>query len=186
MVGKVWKGFFSQEFCPIKQILCMTAARFHGLNRFRFKRCHKVRIERRGVFGLSPDYRTATQGRGIRPKLDRIRIDDKIDVSTSLVKTAVLLGLVASLVGGVATSPVAVKADASVKVTVQAKASVKFGSGKANAEPKRPKKTAVKSKTVAEKTTNAGIAKGKGTMRKTSINVNKKNGWKKASSLAGE
>src|SRR5579884_231280 len=115
--------------------------------------------------------------------LNRTQGSDKISVSASLVKTAVWLGLVASLVGGSAASPVGVKAKATIKVTVGAKASVEVGIDNATAKPKAQAKTAVKPKAVAEKTAKARTAKGKGTMKKTSINVSKKSVWKKASSL---
>jgi hypothetical protein len=106
--------------------------------------------------------------------------------STSLVKMVMVFGLVASLVGGIATSPVAVKADASVKVTIQAKASLDVRSGKAKARTKAQAKKAAKSKRIAATTTAATTTKGKGTMKTTSINVYKKNVGKKASSHLGE
>jgi hypothetical protein len=101
------------------------------------------------------------------------------------VKTTVLLGLVASLVGGIA-APVAVKADASINVAVQAKASLS-GSvmGEAQSTPKTMEKRMAESKAVAKTRATAGNAKGKGSM-KTSINEKKKSDGKKASALPGE
>lgn len=90
------------------------------------------------------------------------------------------------MVGGIAASPVAVKADASVNVTVQVEASMDGGLlGKVKANTKAKPDKVSEPGVVTKATTKAGIAKGKGPMR-TSINVNKKSGGKKASSLPGE
>ena len=87
------------------------------------------------------------------------------------------------MVGGIATSPVRVKADASIKVALEAEASVNVNIGMARTKPMAA--TGATSKAAAKKTTKARTTKGTGTVRKTLINVNKKSVWKKASSLPG-
>jgi hypothetical protein len=92
-----------------------------------------------------------------------------------LIKKAVLLIVMASLVGRITASPVVVKVDASVKVVAETTVSVSVGAGKAQAKPKATAKAGKKSKTTTAKTTKARTAKGKGIMNKP-INVVKKNG----------
>jgi hypothetical protein len=104
-------------------------------------------------------------------------------VYTSLAKTVFLLGSVASLVGGVADSPVTVKANASVNVNVAAKAAVDVSLG-SKAKAKSKAKTAAKSTAGTKKTTKAGAVKGHKTMK--TINTGNTNVWYKASSLLGE
>ena len=86
------------------------------------------------------------------------------------------------MIGGVANSPVTVKANASADVIVRlsAAASVGGAEAKAEAEPN----TAATSNTVAKKATVANTAKGKEAMN--SINTGNKNVGCKASSLLGE
>jgi hypothetical protein len=94
----------------------------------------------------------------------------------------VLLGSIVSLVGGIAKSPVTVKADASVSVSIKAKAALEIGaSGRAKAKLKATKKVA-KSGTAAKTTTKAKIAKGRKTMRNP-VSLGKRSDWKAASCL---
>jgi hypothetical protein len=95
----------------------------------------------------------------------------------------VLLGSVVSLVGGIAESPVTVKADASVSVSVKAKGALEIGAAcRAKAKLKATKKVAAKSGTAAKTTTKAKGAKGKEAMR-DSVSLEKRSGWKAASCL---
>jgi hypothetical protein len=120
----------------------------------------------------------------VLPKLDRIEKRGKIDVYSSLAKTMVMLGPVASLVGGI-DSPVTIKGDASVNVNVGAKAALKVGLGdKAQAESHGQPNKAAKSTASTKKTIKSEILK-ENTM-KNLINSGNKNVWKKASSLLGE
>jgi len=96
-----------------------------------------------------------------------------------LAKAAVVLGLVTSLVGGIA--PRLIKADGNVDVIVRGEANVAVGFGEAKAKPAA--KTAAKSKAVAKKSTKAAVKKGNKTM--TTIN-SITNGVGNASSLPGE
>jgi hypothetical protein len=98
-----------------------------------------------------------------------------------LAKAAVVLGLVISLVGGIA--PRLIKANGNVDVNVRGQATVVLGVGEANASPKVHTRTGAKSKAGAKKSTKAGIKKGNNTM--TTIN-SIMNGVGNASSLPGE
>ena len=101
-------------------------------------------------------------------------------------KTVFLLGSVASLIGGIATTPVTVKAKASVNVSVKAKAVVEVGAaGEAKAKSKAKATAVPKLKTAAKKTTKAKIVKGQKTM-KNSVNIGVvKSVWRVASSSLG-
>jgi len=99
-----------------------------------------------------------------------------------LVKTAVVLGTLISLIGGIA-APRLIKADGNINVIVKGGADLAFGFGEAKAKAKTGAKTAAKSKTVAKKSTKAAVKKGHKTM--TTINSTK-NGVGNASSLPGE
>ena len=92
-----------------------------------------------------------------------------------------MLGLVTSLVGGIA--PRLIKADGNVDVIVRGEANVAVGFGEAKAKPKSGAQTAAKSKAVAKKSTKAAVKKGNKTM--TTIN-SITNGVGNASSLPGE
>jgi len=92
-------------------------------------------------------------------------------------KAAVVLGMVISLVGGIA--PRLIKADGNVDVIVRGEAGVTMAFG----NPKAAVKTAVESQTVAKKNTKARVKKGNNTM--TTIN-SISNGVGNASSLPGE
>lgn len=101
----------------------------------------------------------------------------------SLAKIMILLGSVASLIGGVSHSP-DLKADASVEVSVKAKADVHYASnGAAKAKPKRTAHKSVKVGTVMTKAAKADKSKEIKTMK--TINGNYKNGGKRVSSLLG-
>lgn len=103
-----------------------------------------------------------------------------------MIKTAVWLGLMASLVGCIKASPVVVKADASVKASVRVESSVAVTVGKANAEPKAKTGTTKKSKKAATTTTKARTMKGKGKMNNGSINAKKSGGKVGIVANAGE
>ena len=99
----------------------------------------------------------------------------------SLGKAAVVLGLVISLIGGIA--PRLVKADGNIDVIVRGEANVTAGFGDVKAKPKTEAGTAAKRTAAAKKITKAGLKKGNKTMK--TINSDKK-GVGKASSLPGE
>jgi hypothetical protein len=82
----------------------------------------------------------------------------------------ILLGSVASLIGGVAHTPVTVKAGATIDVTVKAKAQATLG-------------VVANSKSITKKTTSAKIEKGKRAMK--TINKGSRHVWCKASALVG-
>jgi len=90
-----------------------------------------------------------------------------------------VLGLMASLIGGIA--PRLIKADGKVDVIVKGEANVALGFGKAKAKSKSKAKSAA-SKTVAKKSTKAAIKKGNTMTTISSIN----SGVGKALSLPGE
>ncbi len=90
---------------------------------------------------------------------------------SSLIKTAVWLGVVASLVGCMKASPEAVKVNGGINVHLEADLDVGFG--KAKATPKKATKAAKSKKTAV--TTRARTVKGKGAMN-TLINAVTKNG----------
>jgi hypothetical protein len=98
-----------------------------------------------------------------------------------LVKKMVLPCLMASLIGGLAGTPVAIKTDASVHVGVTAEAAFRIvPSGIAKAKPKGPKP--VKARATAKATTNGEMAKGARAM-KNSVSLKKTSGWWAASCL---
>ena len=74
-----------------------------------------------------------------------------------MAKVAVVLGMVISLIGGIA--PRLIKADGNVDVIVKGGANVALGFGKAKAQPKATAKSAAKSKAVAKKSTKAVVKK---------------------------
>ena len=92
-----------------------------------------------------------------------------------------MLGLVISLIGGVA--PRLIKADGNIDVTIKGEANVALGFGKAKAKPKTKAKSAAASKAGAKKSTKAAITKGNKTMTTIGSILN---GVGKASSLPGE
>ncbi len=96
-----------------------------------------------------------------------------------MAKTAFVLGLVTSLIGGIA--PRFITADGNINVVVRGEANVSAGFGKAQA--KLITKTTVSQTAGTKKTTKAAIKKGNKTM--TTINSIKK-GVGKASALPGE
>jgi hypothetical protein len=98
-----------------------------------------------------------------------------------LIKTAVLLGVMASLVGCMKASPVAVKANGRINVHIEADLDASFGKAKAALKVTR---RAAKSKKAAV-TTKARTVKGKGTMNNTLINTVTNNGGQ-AMVAAGE
>jgi hypothetical protein len=98
-----------------------------------------------------------------------------------LAKATIVLGLVISLIGGVA--PRLIKAEGNIDVIVNGDAKVTLGFGKAIVKSKAGKKSAVSSKAIAKMSTNAAVAKGKNTMTTISSILN---GVGKASSLPGE
>jgi hypothetical protein len=100
---------------------------------------------------------------------------------TSLAKATVVLGMVISLIGGIA--PRLIKADGKIDVIVKGEADVALGFGQAKAKPKPMAKSVVACKAVAKKSTKAAVKKGKTTM--TTID-SIKNGVGNASSLPGE
>jgi hypothetical protein len=109
------------------------------------------------------------------------RAQAKIVFSTSLAKATVVLGMVISLIGGIA--PRLIKADGNIDVIVKGEANVALGFGEAKAKPKVKAKSAAASKTVAKKSPKAAVKKGNKTM--TTIN-SIQNGVGNASSLPGE
>jgi hypothetical protein len=104
---------------------------------------------------------------------------DRIDLYTSLAKVAMVLGLMTSLIGGIA--PRLTKADGTINVIVRGEANVCVGFG----EAKVTRKTTLMAEQTAKakNSTKAKVMKGKQTM--TTINSDN-NGVGKASSLPGE
>ena len=96
-----------------------------------------------------------------------------------MAKATVVLGLVISLIGGVA--PRLIKADGNVDVIVKGEANIAVGFGQAKAKPKS--KSAAASNVVAKKSTKAVVKKGNKTMTTIGSILN---GIGKASSLPGE
>jgi len=92
-----------------------------------------------------------------------------------------VLGLVISLIGGIA--PRLIKADGKINVIVKSEANVVLGFGQAKAKPKPKAKSAAGSKAVVKKSTKAAVKKGNRTM--TTID-SIRNGVGNASSLPGE
>lgn len=92
-----------------------------------------------------------------------------------------MLGMVISLIGGIA--PRLIKADGEIDVTVKGEANVAVGFGQAKAKPKPKAKSAASSNAVAKNSTKAAVKKGNKTMT-TIDSIN--NGVGKASSLPGE
>ena len=88
----------------------------------------------------------------------------------------VVLGLVMSLIGGIA--PRLIKANGNIDVIIRGESNVSLAFGKAQA---KSKKTASASKAVAKKTTKAWVKKGK-----TMTTINTQKGVGNASSLPGE
>jgi hypothetical protein len=99
----------------------------------------------------------------------------------SLAKATVVLGLVISLIGGVA--PRLIKADGNIDAIVKGEANVALGFGEAKAKPEVKAKSAATSKAVAKKSTKAAVKKGNKTMTTIDSILN---GVGKASSLPGE
>jgi len=91
-----------------------------------------------------------------------------------------VLGLVISLIGGIA--PRFIKADGNIEVAVNGKANVAFDFGEAKAKPGAKAKSAAASKAVAKKRTKAAVKRGNIMTTIGSIF----NGVGKASSLPGE
>ena len=96
-----------------------------------------------------------------------------------MAKATVVLGMVISLIGGIA--PRLIKADGKIDVIVKGEANVALGFGQTKAKPKPTAKSAAGSKAVATKT-KAAVKKGKTMATIYSIN----NGVGNASSLPGE
>jgi hypothetical protein len=96
-----------------------------------------------------------------------------------LAKATVVLGMVISLIGGIA--PRLIKADGKIDVIVKGEANVTLGFGQAKAKPKA--KSVAGSKAVAKKSTKTAVKKGNKTM--TTID-SITNGVGNASSLPGE
>jgi len=93
----------------------------------------------------------------------------------------VVLGMVISLIGGIA--PRLIKADGNIDVIVKGEANVALGFGQAKAKPKPKANSVAGSKAVAKKSTKAAVKKGNKTMA-TIDSI--KNGVGNASSLPGE
>lgn len=91
-----------------------------------------------------------------------------------------MLGLVISLIGGVA--PRLIKADGKIDVIVKGEANVALRVGEAKVKPKAKAKSAATLIAVAKKSTEAAVTKGKTMTTIGSI----LNGVGKASSLPGE
>jgi hypothetical protein len=87
-----------------------------------------------------------------------------------LAKTVILLGSAASLIGGVAQTPVKVKAGASIDVTVKAKAQATLG-------------VAANSMSITKKTASSKTQKRKKAMK--TISKGSQHVWCKASALVG-
>jgi hypothetical protein len=98
-----------------------------------------------------------------------------------LAKATVVLGMVISLIGGIA--PRLIKADGNIDVIVKGEANVALGFGQAKAKPKPKANSVAGSKAVAKKSTKAAVKKGNKTMA-TIDSI--KNGVGNASSLPGE
>jgi hypothetical protein len=98
-----------------------------------------------------------------------------------LAKATVVLGMVISLVGGIA--PQLIKADGKIDVNVNGEANMVLGFGQSKAKPNPKTNPAADSKAVALKSTKAAVKKGNKTM--TTID-SIKNGVGRASSLPGE
>jgi hypothetical protein len=98
-----------------------------------------------------------------------------------LAKATVVLGLVISLIGGVA--PRLIKADGNIDVIVKGEANVALGFGEAKAKLKAKAKSAAAPTVVAKKSTKAAVKKGNKTMTTIDSILN---GVGKASSLLGE
>jgi hypothetical protein len=105
--------------------------------------------------------------------------NDKIPIYTSLAKVAIALGLMTSLIGGIA--PRVTNADGKIDVTIRSEASVGLEFGDAKAE--RNTTTFAERTSGTKNSTDAELVKGEQTM--TTINSDK-NGVGKASSLPGE
>lgn len=89
-----------------------------------------------------------------------------------------MLGLVISLIGGVA--PRFIKADGKIDLTLKGEANVALDFGEAKAKPKTKAKSAATSKVVSKKSTKAVVKKGNKTMTTIGSILN---GVGKASSL---
>jgi hypothetical protein len=98
-----------------------------------------------------------------------------------LAKATVVLGMVISLIGGIA--PRLIKADGNIDVIVKGEANVALGFGQAKAKPKPKANSVAGSKAVAKKSTKAAVKNGNKTMA-TIDSI--KNGVGNASSLPGE
>jgi hypothetical protein len=98
-----------------------------------------------------------------------------------LAKATVLLGMVISLIGGIA--PRLIKADGNINVAVKGEANAAVGFGKAKAKPKAKVESAAASKAAAKRNTKAAVKKGNKAM--TTID-SIKSGVGNASSLPGE
>jgi hypothetical protein len=98
-----------------------------------------------------------------------------------LARATVVLGLVISVIGGVA--PRLVKADGNIDVIVRGEANVALGFGEAKVKPKANAKSVAASKAIAKKSTKAAVTKGKNAMTTIGSILN---GVGKASSLPGE
>lgn len=92
-----------------------------------------------------------------------------------------MLGLVISVIGGIA--PRLIKADGNMDVIVKGDANVAVGFGQAKAKPKANARSAAASKVVSKTSTKAVVTKGQKTMTTIGSILN---GVGKASSLPGE